>query len=365
VKTASDIGVKNTGMTGAGRAGPSRDLVRRRLGQAFLALLTLVLGLAAWSGWRLRADAAYNTHNLIRLHVVANSDQPKDQQVKLEVRDAILEASGDLFGAHAGPFAEKTPDSAVLAIKGNLPLFQRVAENVLAASGYDYSVKVEYGAFAFPERTYGPLVLPQGKYQALRVVLGSGQGANWWCILFPPLCYLDVVGGRREAEWTIAPDGTMTVASRANSGARAGAAGEKLPGAGAAETTGRAPARVVSLNALTDVQLRELEGLLQQALDKVADGRGTTDAAVSGRAATTPANGMATDGGVRVIISDVPSNPDANLVILVADTGTARTEVRFYVFDRLRDLLRSLAIAAPWFVSSSSADGSAGVGPER
>lgn len=321
MNSAGEIGAKAAGAAAQSRPGEGR-LARRRLGQAFLAVLVLILGLVAWSGWRLRADAAYNTHNLIRLHVVANSDQPKDQEVKLEVRDAILNASGSLF-------AGKTLDDAVLAVKDNLPLFKRIAENVLAASGYDYPVGVEYGAFAFPERTYGPLVLPAGNYQALRVVLGTGEGANWWCILFPPLCYLDVVGGGgRQAEWGITAGGTLTGAT-----------------AGTAAVTAT---QVVSLDSLTDAQLRDLESVLQQALDRVPQ-------------PTEPA----TDEGVRVIISDVPSSPDTDLVVLVADTGSSRTEVRFYVFDRLRDLLRSLALSAPWLVESLPWGGAEGAGLER
>jgi len=328
VNSAGEIGPKAAGAVAQSRPSEER-LGRRRLGQAFLAVLVLILGLVAWSGWRLRADAAYNTHNLIRLHVVANSDQDKDQEVKLEVRDAILNASGSLF-------AGKTLDDAVLAVKDNLPLFKRIAENVLAASGYDYPVGVEYGAFAFPERTYGPLVLPAGNYQALRVVLGTGEGANWWCILFPPLCYLDVVGGGRQAEWGITAGGTLTAGA-------AGTAGQAGSGTAAVTAT-----RVVSLDSLTDAQLRDLESVLQQALDRVPQ---PTESA--------------TDEGVRVIISDVPSSPDADLVVLVADTGSSRTEVRFYVFDRLRDLLRSLALSAPWLVESLPWGGAEGAGLER
>lgn len=328
MNSAGEIGPKAAGAVAQSRPSEER-LGRRRLGQAFLAVLVLILGLVAWSGWRLRADAAYNTHNLIRLHVVANSDQDKDQEVKLEVRDAILNASGSLF-------AGKTLDDAVLAVKDNLPLFKRIAENVLAASGYDYPVGVEYGAFAFPERTYGPLVLPAGNYQALRVVLGTGEGANWWCILFPPLCYLDVVGGGRQAEWGITAGGTLTAGA-------AGTAGQAGSGTAAVTAT-----RVVSLDSLTDAQLRDLESVLQQALDRVPQ---PTESA--------------TDEGVRVIISDVPSSPDADLVVLVADTGSSRTEVRFYVFDRLRDLLRSLALSAPWLVESLPWGGAEGAGLER
>lgn len=338
MNSAGEIGPKAAGAVAQSRPGEER-LGRRRLGQAFLAVLVLILGLVAWSGWRLRADAAYNTHNLIRLHVVANSDQPKDQEVKLEVRDAILNASGSLF-------AGKTLDDAVLAVKDNLPLFKRIAENVLAASGYDYPVGVEYGAFAFPERTYGPLVLPAGNYQALRVVLGSGEGANWWCILFPPLCYLDVVGGGRSEEWGITAGGTLTAATGTAGQATAGGAG--TAGQAGSGTAAASATRVVSLDSLTDAQLRDLESVLQQALDRVPQ-----------------PTASATDEGVRVIISDVPSSPDTDLVVLVADTGSSRTEVRFYVFDRLRDLLRSLALSAPWLVESLPWGGAEGAGLER
>jgi len=301
-------------------------LARRRLGWTVVAALALVIGLLAWSSFQLRADTAYNTHNLIRLHVVANSDKPGDQEVKLEVRDAILKATGDLFSGDL--FAANPPAEAALAVKENLPLFKRVAENVLRASGYDYLVNVEFGTFAFPERAYGPLVLPVGDYEALRVVLGDGKGANWWCILFPPLCYLDVVGGNRLTQWGLTPGGALAAAASGAGGSSATGSG-----AGSAAGLGASSTRVVSLDSLTPAQVEDLETVLGRALDNMASPK-------------------AGDGGVKVILSDIPSSPDTDLVILVADTGTNRTEVRFYVFDRLRDLIRSLAESAPWLVES-------------
>ncbi len=306
---------------------------RRRAGWLLVGALAAVIGLLAWTSFQTRADTAYNTHNLIRLHVVANSDQTTDQAVKLEVRDAILKASGDLFTGEMPGVAP--PDEAVLVVQQNLPLFKRVAENVLAANGYGYPVDVEFGTFAFPERAYGPLVLPAGSYEALRVILGEGQGANWWCILFPPLCYLDVVGGNRQTDWGLTESGSL-----------AGAAGGTAAG-----KAGSGSGKVVSLDSLTADQIEDLETVLGRALESMEK------PGVSGKA-------TAGDGGVKVILSDIPSSPDTDLVILVADTGTSRTEVRFYVFDKLRDFIRSLADAFPWFVESLP-EGPQETAPER
>lgn len=294
---------------------------RRTFGRALLGLLVAFIGLAAAAGWYLRADLAYDTSNLIRLHVVANSDTPTDQEVKLAVRDAILKASGELF-------TSTPPENAVEVVTANLSLFQRVAENVLRANGYDYPVGVEFGTFSFPERAYGPLMLPAGQYQAVRVVLGEGEGANWWCILFPPLCYLDVVGGNRETVWGITPSGSL-----------AGASGAPLADGGS---------RVLPLTSLTEAQLRDLEVILSRALDSLDN---DTRAAGAGLSETDLA--AIGDGQLRVIITDVPTDDDSGLVILVADTGEDKTEVRFYVLDRLRDLFTSLAEWAPWLVGAA------------
>lgn len=310
------------------------SLSRRRLSWIFVAALAAVVGLLAWASFTSRAATAYNTHNLIRLHVVANSNQADDQAVKLEVRDAILNASGGLFSGDLS--SQNAPADAAQTIQDNLPLFRQVAENVLRQNGYDYPVDVEYGTYAFPEKAYGPLVLPAGDYQALRVVLGSGRGANWWCILFPPLCYLDVVG-KPQADWGVNAQGDLAAGSGSGSG--------KAPGSGGP--------RVVSLNDLSEDELLDVQTILGRALNQV-----DTESAGGGSATGTGSSGAgsaATDSGVKIILSDIPSSPDTDLVILVADTGSNRTEVRFFVFDRLRDFIRSLAEAAPpWLLESLS-----------
>ncbi|EIW18138.1 MULTISPECIES: stage II sporulation protein R [Pelosinus] len=124
--------------------------------------------------------------NLIRLHVLANSDSASDQQLKLKVRDAVI--------AYLAPHLETVIDKemarqVVLEHQGELTA---VAEKVVAMNGSHESVAIELGMFDFPIKSYGNLVLPAGKYEAVRVLIGKAQGKNWWCVLFPPLCFIDI-----------------------------------------------------------------------------------------------------------------------------------------------------------------------------
>ncbi|HBT48121.1 MAG TPA: stage II sporulation protein R [Peptococcaceae bacterium] len=140
------------------------------------------------------AVPAYNPHNLIRLHVVASSNTDRDQQLKMEVRNVILaEATRQLKGA-------RDVEEARHWLAQNLSSLTRAAEERLSAEGSPYPVKAQWGDFDFPDRTYGSLVLPQGRYEAVRLIIGEGQGENWWCVLFPPLCLVDVADGGET--WT-------------------------------------------------------------------------------------------------------------------------------------------------------------------
>ncbi len=124
--------------------------------------------------------------DVIRLHVLANSDSAADQQLKLKVRDAII--------AYLAPYLEQVSEkdvarSIVLAHQNQL---LDVATQVLVMNGADYSVVLETGIYDFPIKSYGNLVLPAGKYEAVRVLIGQAEGKNWWCVLFPPLCFVDI-----------------------------------------------------------------------------------------------------------------------------------------------------------------------------
>lgn len=120
--------------------------------------------------------------NIFRLHVIANSDSQEDQQLKLAVRDRIISIGGDIFAQ------VHNKQEAETIVRPMLSEFQRAAEDVIKEQGYDYSVKVTISNEYFNTRIYEKVTLPAGKYDALRVIIGSGEGKNWWCVMFPPMC---------------------------------------------------------------------------------------------------------------------------------------------------------------------------------
>ena len=122
--------------------------------------------------------------NVLRLHVIANSDSDADQQLKLKVRDKILRSSG--------AFAkEKTVAEAKKAVKADIAEIEKTAREAVRENGYDYPVKVTFGKSDFPTKAYGKVTLPAGTYEALKVEIGEAKGKNWWCVMFPPLCFVD------------------------------------------------------------------------------------------------------------------------------------------------------------------------------
>ena len=139
-------------------------------------LLFIVLGSLPIHG----EDKIYD--NVIRLHVLANSDSDEDQALKLKVRDAILERSSELFGESGS--IEEAADS----INANIDAITEVAQAVINENGYDYPVSVTLTNERYPTRSYESLSFPSGEYLSLRVMIGEAEGQNWWCVLFPPLC---------------------------------------------------------------------------------------------------------------------------------------------------------------------------------
>jgi stage II sporulation protein R len=142
-------------------------------------------------------------NSVLRMHVVANSDSEEDQRLKLKVRDAVLEAGKEYFdNSESAAQAEEK----LIPVKDEL---ERVAKKVVEENGYDYDVKVNIGNAYFPTKTYdGDVTLPAGEYEAVNVIIGSGRGHNWWCVMFPPMCLpaaesdteLDEVLSEREYE---------------------------------------------------------------------------------------------------------------------------------------------------------------------
>lgn len=124
--------------------------------------------------------------DIIRLHIIANSDSPEDQDLKLDIRDKLLECFSETFKT------VEDLESANQLINMNMDRFESIAVDEIYDQGYKYTVKAEIGTFSFPTKVYGETVYPAGDYRALRVVIGEGKGANWWCVMFPPLCFVDI-----------------------------------------------------------------------------------------------------------------------------------------------------------------------------
>lgn len=120
--------------------------------------------------------------DVLRLHVIANSDSSVDQNLKLRLRDYILEEGEDIFDGSVNV------ENAVKKIEPKLAELEKSAETFVKNAGFDYDVKITLSNEYFATRTYESVTLPAGKYLALRVVIGSGEGHNWWCVMFPPMC---------------------------------------------------------------------------------------------------------------------------------------------------------------------------------
>lgn len=134
-----------------------------------------------WFGGVL-ADSARLREDILRLHVVADSDAQEDQQVKLQVRDAII---GSL---REGLEKLTSPEEAYAYVEQMLPKLTQVANQVLRDAGFSQNAQVTLGQESFPVREYDTFSLPSGVYHSLKVTIGSGQGHNWWCVVFPQLC---------------------------------------------------------------------------------------------------------------------------------------------------------------------------------
>lgn len=118
----------------------------------------------------------------VRLHVLANSDLDADQNVKLMVRDRVLALTEEITAGCSNS------DEVAAAFKRESEYLRREAERTLAENGFDYGARVEIGLESYPTRMYENVRLPAGVYSSVRILLGEGEGKNWWCILFPPLC---------------------------------------------------------------------------------------------------------------------------------------------------------------------------------
>lgn len=120
--------------------------------------------------------------SVLRLHILANSDSKEDQALKLKMRDAVLKEGSDIFNNASDR------ETAQQRIEKNSDRLVAIAKRVIKENGYDYDVQIKFSNEFFNTRTYDDVTLPAGMYDAVRILIGSGEGKNWWCVMFPPMC---------------------------------------------------------------------------------------------------------------------------------------------------------------------------------
>lgn len=129
------------------------------------------------------------SNSVFRLHVIANSNSTEDQNLKYIVRDNLISYMNNICGNCSNK------EEAIQIVKNHISEFQKIAEDTIKENGFNYSVNIEIGNFEFPTKTYGDISFPAGYYDALKVKIGEAEGQNWWCVMFPPLCFIDVTSG--------------------------------------------------------------------------------------------------------------------------------------------------------------------------
>ncbi len=153
--------------------------------RVFLLVLTaslFMLGTARGQTEEARMQEAVKTGDIIRLHVVAAGDDAENQRIKLCVRDKVLLA-------WRGALSRQDNAQDMMAfLEDNRQALEEAASKAAREEGFSGKVSAQVGVFPFPDRWYGSVLVPAGEYRALRIVLGSGEGKNWWCVLFPSLC---------------------------------------------------------------------------------------------------------------------------------------------------------------------------------
>ena len=152
-----------------------------------LFLLFLYISISAIS--YVNAVSSDIENSVFRLHVIANSDTKEDQDLKYKVRDNLIEYMNSLCKDVT------SKEEAIKISKLHEEDFLNIASNTIKENGYSYPVTIEFGNFSFPTKDYGDISLPAGYYDALRVKIGEAKGQNWWCVMFPPLCFVNVSSG--------------------------------------------------------------------------------------------------------------------------------------------------------------------------
>lgn len=151
----------------------------------FVLILSTIMSLYIPKNEVTANDEVVIPNDAIRLRILANSDSEEDQALKRKVRDAV---NAEITNWVADLTSK---EAAKQLLKDKQPEIQEIAEKVVMEESSDQTVKVKFGKVDFPTKLYGEFLYPAGEYEAILITLGAGEGANWWCVLFPPLCFLD------------------------------------------------------------------------------------------------------------------------------------------------------------------------------
>ena len=153
---------------------------------------TIIIILLAMLGFHflsMKGSALIIPNEAIRLRVLANSNSKEDQELKLKVRDSVINYMNKIIPENT------TKENIIFIVNEHLQDFKEIAEKTIKENGFDYVVNINIGNFYFPTKTYGDISFPSGNYDGLRIEVGSSSGQNWWCVLFPPLCFVSPTNG--------------------------------------------------------------------------------------------------------------------------------------------------------------------------
>lgn len=159
----------------------------------FMGAYVTVAGEQAAAGAQVKNGAMVIPDEAIRLRILANSDSIEDQELKRKIRDRVNEEITVWVEGLT------SMENAREVIKGNIPEIEQIVEEVMVEEGLIQEYDVDFGRVDFPTKMYGKFIYPAGDYEAILITLGKGTGANWWCVLFPPLCFLDFSNGEATA----------------------------------------------------------------------------------------------------------------------------------------------------------------------
>ncbi|WP_373471362.1 stage II sporulation protein R [Carnobacterium alterfunditum] len=153
------------------------------------ALIIIISLVISGNNANVKATQSDVASKLIRFHVIANSDNDIDQKLKLKVRDSVLEYISPKLSTCT------SIEQSRKIINNENKNMKKIAEKIIKQNGFKYSVVTSLSDENFPIKTYGNITLPQGQYEAYRIIIGTGTGQNWWCVMFPPLCFVDITKG--------------------------------------------------------------------------------------------------------------------------------------------------------------------------